>query len=203
MNKPLQQINLYQPLFRKRKIPFAAETVGKILAALVLVYVAVSGVFLLQVSGLDGRLEQTRANRDALEKRVAELREQLPSQEPSQVLEQRLKLLMGQRKMTLEVLAELNEEMERDVVPFSEYFTGLARQDMNGIWISSIRIGAAGEELQLGGGVSRPELVPKFLTRLSDEPAFKGRTFQVLQLNRKEQEPFIEFQLLTSAGEEK
>jgi hypothetical protein len=203
MNKTLQQINLYQPLFRKRKVPFAAATIGKILGLLVLVYALIYGAFLWQVSGLDEQLEQARANRDALQERVAKLRKQLPHRESSLALEQRLQQLLAQRKASRDVLLKLKNEMQQDAIPFSSYFTGLARQDMNGLWLTSIRIGAAGEELQLGGGVSTPELVPKFLVKLSDEPAFKGRTFQVLQLNRQEQEPFIEFSLLTSAGEEK
>jgi Tfp pilus assembly protein PilN len=202
MSQPLQQINLYQPLFRKRKIPFAAATLGKILGLLVLVYALIYGAFLWQVNGLDEQLEQAQANRDALQKRVAELRKQLPEREPSLTLQQKLQQLAAQRQASQQILDKLNREMRQDAVPFSSYFTGLARQDMNGLWLSSIRIAAAGEELHLGGGVSKPELVPKFLEKLSSEPAFQGRTFQVLQLNRQEQEPFIEFNLLTSAGEE-
>jgi hypothetical protein len=203
MAKPLQQVNLYQPLFRKRKIPFAAATIGKILGLLVLVYILIYGAFQWQVSSLDEQLQQAEERRDALQERVAKLREQLPNREPSLTLQQRLEQLAAQRKASQDVLTKLNEEMQQTAIPFSSYFTGLARQDMNGLWLSSIRIGAAGEELQLGGGVSRPELVPKFLAKLSAEAAFQGRTFQVLQLNRQEQEPYIEFSLLTSAGEEK
>jgi molybdopterin converting factor small subunit len=202
MAKPLQQVNLYQPLFRKRKIPFAAATIGKILGLLVLVYVLIYGAFQWRVGGLDEQLEQARARRDALQENVAKLREQLPHREPSVALQQKLLQLQAQRKASRDILAKLNKEMQQDAIPFSSYFTGLARQDMSGLWLSSIRIGAAGEELALGGGVSRPELVPKFLAKLSAEPAFQGRTFQVLQLNRREQEPFIEFSLLTTAGEE-
>ncbi len=203
MSRTPQQINLYQPLFRKRRIPFAAATVGKILALLVLVYAAIYGAFLWKVGGLDAQLEQARTNRDALEKQVAELREQLPHREPSLALEQELNQLVEQRKSTQEVLNQLNQEMKRGAVPFSDYFTGLARQDMTGLWLSSIRIREGGEKLELGGGVSRPELVPKFLGKLADEPAFQGKTFQVLQLNRDEEEAFVEFNLQTSVGEEK
>jgi Tfp pilus assembly protein PilN len=204
MSRPLQQqINLYQPLFRKRKVPFAAATIGKILGILVLVYILIYGAFQWQVSSLDEQLQQAEESRDALQEEVAKLRKQLPNREPSLALEQKLQQVLVQRKASQDVLDKLNKEMRQDAIPFSSYFTGLARQDISGLWLSSIRIGAAGEELQLGGGVSRPELVPKFLTKLSGEAAFQGRTFQVLHLNRKEEEPFIEFSLLTSAGEEK
>jgi MSHA biogenesis protein MshI len=117
-------------------------------------------------------------------------------------LEQRLRQLAAQRQASEDVLARLKEQMREDAVPFSSFFAGLARQDMSGLWLSSIRIGQAGNQLELGGGVSKAELVPKFLGKLSGEPAFKGRTFQVLSLNRQEQEAFISFRLMTYAEEE-
>lgn len=68
---------------------------------------------------------------------------------------------------------------------FSAYFSGLARNTVEGLWFSNVALSAGGEEMLLKGQAIEPELVPRLLQTLSAEQAFTGRTFRNVSFERQ------------------
>ncbi len=87
---------------------------------------------------------------------------------------------------------------------FSAFFGGLARNTLNGLWLSNVGVAAGGAELRLHGQATAPELVPRLLQSLATEPAFAGRAFREVTFERQEQESgaVVDFQLRSARTEE-
>ena len=89
---------------------------------------------------------------------------------------------------------------------FSDYFISFARQHIHGIWLTGVDITGAAEQMILSGRSTSPELVPRYMQKLSAEKPLSGIVFNVFQMNRpapdaKQMEPpYIEFQVKTSAN---
>jgi hypothetical protein len=184
-----QQINLFNPAFRRQREWFSASSLVKALAALVLVMVVVYGYQYRQVMLLDKQIktgatslaqEQARLvkvaaehaprQRDAaLEKRVADMEQQLTGEEA--------------------VLEVLQNGSLGNTQGYSGYMRAFARQTVNGLWLTEFGIKGAGKEMLLGGRTLRPELVPAYIQRLNQEAATQGRDFAALEIQRPKVEP--------------
>jgi hypothetical protein len=80
---------------------------------------------------------------------------------------------------------------------FSPYLTALARQTMQGVWLTGMEIGSGSGDLVLKGRVLESELVPLYIQRLNREPLFQGRAVRELRLAAKNEagKRYVEFSL--------
>ena len=69
---------------------------------------------------------------------------------------------------------------------FSTILTGLARQDVDGLWLTRIELDEAGAHVALEGRALEAEEIPRFLRRLGREPAFEDRRFRQLEILRSD-----------------
>jgi hypothetical protein len=96
---------------------------------------------------------------------------------------------------------------------FAEYFRARARQRVEGLWLTGVNIGAAGQDLGVRGRALDPALVPGFLGRLRNEQVMQGKPVGSLQIGEaaaiktvgkdgKESAapaPYVEFSLQSAA----
>ena len=81
---------------------------------------------------------------------------------------------------------------------FSSLLYGLARQDLDGVWLERIEFSEAGDAIALVGRTLRAEDVPILLRRLRDEPTFAGRAFRTFTVERTNDPiPGLRFQVAT------
>lgn len=99
------------------------------------------------------------------------------------------------------VLQALTGKHFGNTTGFAEQFTGLARQHVQGVWITGLYIHAGGEKLNLEGSTYEAELVPRYLQRLAQEPSFKGIEFKTFLMQRADKSSQIDFDLRSSPKE--
>lgn len=183
------QINLYDPALLRQRDWFALVNV--VLAATVMA----SGVILAgilaqralpplqdQVATNDTQLKAMREQVVALGKRVAD-------RKPDSRIEHDLaaaRLLAGMRG---EILRTLRQRMGQDADPFAEYLRGFARQAVAGLWLTAFTYDAASGRMEIHGRTIDPALLPEYIRRLNQEPAFRGRAFAALKLAAGKLEP--------------
>ncbi len=92
--------------------------------------------------------------------------------------------LREHRDARLALLRDLGQREPGSGARFSSLLTGLARQDLDGVWLERIELADAGASIALVGRTLRAEDVPTFLRRLRNEPVFAGRKFRTFQLER-------------------
>jgi Tfp pilus assembly protein PilN len=199
-----QQINLYQAQFRRERLRYTGKT---LLTAFMAIIVGVAGMaahnawqlraLRAEVVALDARHQDAVQKREALEQQLAA---HLPDTTLKDELSNAEKLLQHRR--------ELHTVLQKDAFAkgsgYSSYFVALARQHITGLWLTGITITGAGRELRLQGKATAPELVPRYLQRLSNEPVLSGTQFELFQLNRDEEQRSAPLAFLVAThGEEK
>ncbi len=191
-----QQVNFYQPRFRPQPVRWPAQ---HFLAALLIVGSGMAGWYGVERSSL-GALHTQRAALEqelaAAEARVAALDARLATEDPA--LAERVRTLRGELQARRELLGYLQTVTERPGPEFSEYLEGLARRHRSGLWLTGIGINAGGARLRLKGSALNASQVPDFLSDLSAEAAYSGRTFDQLLVKRPADAAWkIDFELRT------
>jgi hypothetical protein len=178
-----QQINLYNPAFLKRN---PALEPGALLAYALATVLALAG----------GAALITRVERNRLEAEVAALGNQIKTEQ------ERITLLAAQRAarkrdpaLDAEV-ARLDAQVRSrgasqaaissgalgSTRGFSGHMRALARQSVNGLWLTGFSIAGGGADVVLRGRMLDAGLLPQYLARLGAEPAFEGKAFASLSI---------------------
>lgn len=190
-----QEINLYNPLFFKQVKQFSVRTMLQGLAAVVVGLLVLTVFAVLQTQSVE------RLNRQYGEQ-VAAQREQFVAitrrapQTKSQALEAEVARLEAEVRARRELLGALGSGELGNVAGFSDFMAAFGRQAMPGLWLTGFTVAEAGNELHLRGRALRPELVPAYLRKLSDEPVMRGRSVTEMRLAAKpEQQKYVEFSI--------
>ncbi len=83
------------------------------------------------------------------------------------------------------LLESLVGEEQGTTEGFSEYLAALSRQHIKGSWLTGIAIERGGQEIAVAGNVLNPKIAPQYLINLSKEDIFKGKKFNVLEINTR------------------
>ncbi len=198
-----QQINLYQPIFRRQKRRFSA------LAMLQAVGLVVSGVALMagyvawQVGAMRSELQQAEQKLAGASRRLADVTRQFGEKERGPTIAERIAQLEREITERERVHQILQRGVFSNTEGFSPYFVALARQHEPGVWLTALDITGAAEQMALAGRSLEAELVPRYLQKLSKEQSLSNIEFHVFKLARPQDEPrvnYVEFLVKTEAA---
>jgi hypothetical protein len=176
-----QQINLYQPIFRKQRQIFSARTM---LQSFGIVAVALLGIYIygaLQLHGLEAEVVQ-------LEGREKALTTQLLRIDPALGANRRAELELELRRLNATLLDQqrlievLREQPLGDTAGFSVYLAALARQRTPELWLTALAINGGTGAIELAGRALEPKLVPEYMQRLGTEAALAGQRFDRFEI---------------------
>jgi len=190
-----QQINLYQPIFRKQRVMFSLLFS---LQAAGLFFIALSAIYLLnlrQVTFLERQLaDDTHLNQQKLTQLAAlsnEIAKYKGSAGDSQLIQLRKEL--DAEKFLLSVLGEAYASHSKG---FANYLEGFSRRVIDGLWISRFDMLNGGSEIKLVGGALKPDAVPLFIENLKQEDSLRGTKFQILEIDRSDKtKSWVKFSL--------
>ena len=204
MNRLVQQVNLYQPIFRKEHVAFSVNMLLLIILVASLGMTGIYGYAWWQNQQIQKLLATVEARNAHMVQQAGSMDDQLAKPGSEQELEHKLQLLGDKQKTRKDLLDKLTSQAAGNHVGFSDYLQGLGRQVLPGMWFRDIKVNEGGALLEFEGSVLQPELVPQLLKKLHNEPAFTGKAFRVIRLNRQDEGTGeIRFQLLTSAEGQK
>jgi len=184
-----QQINLYQPIFRRERRVFSAVAIAQagalVLAGLGLMY-AYARLQLAHLEGERARLERQVAERAA---RIERLAQQYPPRKRDEALARRVAQLERELAAKRRVVAGLESGAFGNTEGLSPYLEALARRRVPGLWLRTVAVGEGGSALLLEGSALKAELVPRLVRALGAEVAYTGRTFERLVIERPQEAP--------------
>lgn len=199
-----QQVNLYQPIFRKQEKIFAAKTVALI------ALVAIAGLLLSygygqwRVNSLQGELAKLESLNDLELKRLDDLNKQFPVRKESPTLLAKLERAKLQRQAKARLIELLAGRDAGHTEGFSSVMVGLGRQIEAGMWLNKIEVSDGGRAMSLLGSSYRPGAIPRFVQKLGDETAFSGVEFKTFEIRRvNEDRGRVDFEMYTQAADEK
>lgn len=199
----VQQVNLFQPSFRKQKETITSRT---ILTATVAVIsgVALLSVYLVwKVSVLEDRLQiQTQAHQEKI-KQLEQTSQKFRPKRKSRLLQAELEQLQQQKLAKHRILNTISDQVFGNITGFAAHLEGLARRNVEGLWLTSVNITDGGKHIGLTGSSLEPEKVPEFLQQLSNEQAFRGTEFSTFKMERKKKElKVVDFIISTTVGKD-
>ena len=184
----MQQINLYQPMFRRQKKVFSAVTMLQIIGFFAVILAATYGYAAAGLQPFRNELQKADADFAKLTRQIELYRASFPEEGKGKLLETEIARMTKELEERRKLKEALASGSFGNVGGFSGLFEALARGHVDGAWLTGIRIGKGGQMISLSGKAVDPELIPVYIRRLSDTPAFQKRAFNVLELARSEAE---------------
>jgi Tfp pilus assembly protein PilN len=196
-----QQINLYQPIFRKQRQIFSAVTLAQ---AAGIFAAALLGVYLYglwQVSGLESEALQLEGKEKAFTAQLARVDPSLGSNRRAEV-EAEVKRLNATLLEQQRLIDVLREQPLGTTDGFSGYLAALGRQRTPQLWLTDLSINGGTRAIELSGRSLRAELVPEYLQHLGAEAALEGQRFDRLDIEREKDSAEIAFHATSKAASE-
>lgn len=177
-----QQINLYQPAFRRQEKRFSSRRLPLALVAVVLACAAFYGYAAMKTRELESLAREAAGGVETQRRQLAELTAKFPGQGPSKVLESEVARLQAELQKRQQLAGALSTGDLGNRAGFSGFLAALGQRGIPGVWLTGVTIGDAGASLQVEGRALRAELVPAYLKSLGAEPMMQGRRIAELKV---------------------
>lgn len=209
-----QQINLFNPQFQPQKKILSVNSMAVALGVLVL-GISAAGVYAkVRVTGLETQVAQGEARVQKAQKRLADASAEFAPRAKDGRLEAELAEAQGEHDALRRVADVIERGDLGNTHGYADYFRALARQSVDGLWLTGVSIAGAGAEIGVRGRALDPALVPGYLARLRNEPVLQGTPVGSMQIGQaaavkvrgadgKEADapaPYVEFTLQTAAA---
>ena len=209
-----QQINLFNPAFQPQKKIFSANAMAAALGVLVLGLVGTGVYAKVRVMRLETQVAQGEQKVQAAQKRL----EAAAAEFAPRTKDSRLETELAEAQAEHDALQRVADVIRRgdlgNTEGYAEYFRALARQSVDGLWLTGVTIAGAGTEIGVRGRALDPALVPGYLARLRNERVLQGKPVGSMQIGQattvkvrgadgKETEapaPYVEFSLQSAAA---
>ncbi len=198
-----QQINLYQPIFRKEEKKFSTVAMLQAMGLVVVGVVALYAYTWWQIGALKDDLKRAEQQHASAAKRLADATQKFGQRTGPSSLDTEITRLESEVVAKQRIQEILRSGIFSNTRGFSDYFVSFARQYTPGVWLTGFDITGAAEQMTLAGRSTNPELVPRYMQKLSAEKTLSGIEFRVFQMNRPtadSKEPdarYVEFQART------
>jgi MSHA biogenesis protein MshI len=179
-----QQINLYQPVLRTQKKVFTARTILELAGIFAFGLVLIFGYARYQLSGLEGNIAMLEQQRNAAMVQLQTLSEQVRPLPRAQLFDDQIRDAELDRERKQVLLRGFRDRRAGATSGFSQHLAGLARQRVDGLWLTRVLVRDNG--IELAGHAEAGELLPRYLARLGREQAFTGTEFASFELQRGE-----------------
>lgn len=200
----MQQINLFQDVLRKPREFLPLPQLGKVMAGGVAVLLLLNLAQWWRDGYRADELVFLRAEQQQVQQQLQQLQQEIQSlaaQNDASALKTQLAARDAELQNKQQVLTLLSGKHFGNVDGFATQFTGLARQRLDGLWLTALHIHDGGNKLNLRGSTTAPELLPKYLQRLAVEPGFAGIEFKTFLMQRVKDKPHVEFDLRATPDE--
>jgi hypothetical protein len=177
-----QQINLFNPVFLQKKKLFTAATMAASLGVLALGLAGFGVAARLRVASLQAQADQGAAQLEKTQKRLASVSAEFAPRRQDPALAEELNVAQSELLDLKDVAGVIERGELGDTAGYAEYFRALARQSVEGLWLTGVSIGGAGLDLGVRGRAMDPALVPGYLGRLRNERVMQGKPVGSLQI---------------------
>ncbi len=182
-----QQINLYQPIFRRQKKVFSAVAMLQICALFLVVFAAIYLYGHTKLEPLREQYDRMGVDLVSLNTQIAKLENQQATESNSKLLENEIVRLTNELQKRQEIQGMLSTQTLGNTQGLSAYMTAFARQHVQGMWLTKITVANGGKNLGLQGKTQSSELLPVYLGKLAGEEVLNGISFNIMQLSRPDE----------------
>ena len=189
-----QQINLFQPIFRKERKIFSFGALIQISLTIVVALAILYGYGSWQNTALKKDIAGMKKRHDERIGMLERLSREVAKHDSENTPQKEIARLEAELAAERYIVSLLGQDKHGTALGFSEYLEIFSRRVVQGMWISQFTVLDGGAHMLIKGGALSAELLPGFLQGLSEEPELQGLEFTVLQMAREEpKRAWIEF----------
>lgn len=179
-----QQINLCNPLFRKQEKYFSALTMAQALGIILIVALLFYAYLRYQSNDLAQQSQKMAQRQTDTQQQLTKVATTMGVRKPSQTLVDSVAQAERATHAQQIILGLLKSGELGNQVGFSAYFQALSRQTVNNLWLTGFNIVGAASQISIDGRALQAELIPQFINKLKNEPAFSGTSFTALDIRQ-------------------
>ena len=195
-----QQINLYQPVFRKQPIVFGAATLMQIAAAVLLLLLVLVGHARWTLGNMQTTARNLQGQVDTLGQQLNGLQNGRGTTD-SQALDNEIEQLQGDLAHRNMLLVRFDQLVSRRRSGFAAQFRALAEEHVRGLWLEGVTVNAD-NRIELRGITLDARLVPLYLQQLERRKDLSPTPFETVSMNRIDPaRPQIQFVLRNFKGQ--
>ena len=179
-----QQINLLNPALIKQKDLLNPTNIGITLGALFVLMMIFYVQAQRQMSLLNvQRTEATKAL-VAAQSQLKETAARHALREPNKALTMQIVQLEQKEKMQQQVMQTVSQGYASPEKGYAAIMRAFAKQSIDGLWLTGFSFDSQSEQLNITGRTLEADLVPEYISRLSQESALKGKQFSGLNMSQ-------------------
>jgi len=197
----MQQINLYQSELRTNQKRLPLNKVGTYAGMFLALVAVITTIQWWQQHSQSQDLIAAKNEKEKIIKQIEVITNEIAAMSDDSDFKKVLLDKEQELNNKKNVLTVLSGQQFGNTKGFAEQFTGLARQHVEGLWITALDIHAGGEKLNLQGSTFSPEYVPRYLQKLSKENSFKGVEFKTFLMLRDKGSRRIDFDIRSTQKE--
>lgn len=179
-----QQINLFNPDFQEKKKLFGAAAMAQALLLLFVGVLALSWYAGRSVTALQKQADSGASQLEKKKRQLATVNAEFAPRDKSAELETQLADAEAQLAALKRIASVIDRGELGNATGYSEYFRALARQHVDGLWLTGLAITGAGCDIGVRGRALDASLLPGFLGRLTKEKIMQGKGFGSLQISQ-------------------
>ncbi|MDR0563388.1 MAG: hypothetical protein LBG78_00440 [Azoarcus sp.] len=186
-----QEINLYEERLRPSQDWDTLRNVGIAALVVLLVTGAVGAWFGWHTQQAEQEAVVLQAELEEQQAQLTALSKAVEAWHVSPELAAKLKQIrerLSERRFAIE---QLESGRFGSANGFSEIFTGFAHEAQANpkLWLTGFAVARGGTAIEIRGRTLDASVLPSYVQRLGNEPAFKGRRFSALEMDYKEIKP--------------
>lgn len=181
----IQQINLYQPVFRQPRKVFSLTTMLQIAGIVLVGMLTIYAIGRWQLSQLSEQAQALHQQTQQAQQQLTELSKAAKAQQAKRdALQSEIGTLqdrLAQRQAAFKQLQNMDLSQPGG---FSAQLTALGKAAIPGVWLTGIQTDGANRTLTLQGAARRADLIPAYLATLGEQPTYHGTRFKTLSMER-------------------
>ena len=179
-----QQINLYEARLRPSREWLNGRRL-LLAAALLLALLVLTGIWArLGAERVEAELAGVRGEVAASQQQLAAIASKHAALQVSAVRQAELDSARAQLASRQAAMALLDSGRLGNSSGFSALMTGFSHLAANDLWLTAFSVTAGGQEIEIRGRLLAAGSLPAYVQRLGEEPAFAGRHFAALEMQR-------------------
>jgi Tfp pilus assembly protein PilN len=179
-----QQINLYQPVFRKQHKVFSAVTLAQMVAAVLVLLLAILGHTRWTLARMQDSAAALQQQHEHMQAQIDTLEQALRTPD-TQAVDAEIEQLGSSVEQRKALLAQFDQLVLQHQHGFASHFRILAEQHVPGLWLDGVTVNAQGE-IEVRGTALDEKLVPAYLHGLAKRRDLSPTAFETVAMNRTE-----------------
>ncbi|MES2017255.1 MAG: hypothetical protein V4484_12230 [Pseudomonadota bacterium] len=177
-----QQINLFNPIFRKQKKYFSSATMLQALGVICLACALLAADAMRRQRAVQSQAAAVDALLLVRQQKLADYKVSYAPRVKDPALATSIRAAESELLLLNNAAAMIERGGFGETRGFANYLRAFARQSIDGLWLTGLNISAGGAQLGVEGNAMQGELVPLYVRRLASEAVMRGKDFSSLKM---------------------